>query len=124
MSSQFDFVFETAGNQITIRYAFHLAGNRSSVYYIGTSSKDLTFPWREFELINRKEFNLTGSWMSYSAPFPGDEWIMTAEYFAENKLVVLDEFIDTIYEMKDAGKAFERFANPRDVSGKLLLVNN
>ena len=35
---------------------------------------------RLFENMNRKEFRLTGSWMSYSAPFPGSEWSDTAYY--------------------------------------------
>lgn len=28
----------------------------------------------EFELIIRKELTLKGSWLNYSAPFPGWEW--------------------------------------------------
>lgn len=119
----YDYVFETAGNGITMNYAFKLAANKSSVCFIGTAHKDVQFPWRDFELMNRKEFHLTGSWMGYSAPFPGDEWTMTSEYFNNGKLVINDNFIDTIYPMKDAETAFERFSNPREVSGKILLVN-
>lgn len=119
----FDYVFETAGNQITMNYSFKLAGNKSSVCFIGTSSKDLQFPWRDFELMNRKEFKLTGSWMGYSAPFPGDEWELTSEYFNNGQLIIDESFIDTVYEMKDVKIAFERFSNPREVSGKILLVN-
>ena len=36
--------------------------------------------------MNRKEFKLTGSWMSYSSPFPGKEWELTAHYFATGQL--------------------------------------
>ena len=43
---------------------------------------DLTFTPKQWENMNRKEFKLTGSWMSYSSPFPGKEWDLTAHYFA------------------------------------------
>ena len=51
--------------------AFELAGNRSHVTFIGTPHNEITFTAKEWELLNRKEFKMTGSWMSYSAPFPG-----------------------------------------------------
>ena len=46
----------------------------------------LTFTPAQWENMNRKEFKLTGSWMSYSAPFPGREWDLTAHYFATGQL--------------------------------------
>ena len=82
----FDFVFETAGNTVTMKMAFDLAANKSNVCLIGTPTKDLTFSVREWENMNRKEFSLTGSWMSYSAPFPGKEWELVAYYFKTGQL--------------------------------------
>lgn len=120
----YDYIFETAGNPITMNYAFKLADNKASVCFIGTSSKDVVFPWKNFELMNRKEFTLTGSWMGYSAPFPGEEWKMTSDYFAKGLIKIDESLIDTVYEMKDAAIAFERFAIPNSVSGKILLVNS
>ena len=70
----FDYVFETAGNTITMKMAFELAANKANVCFVGTPTKDLSFTVKEWENMNRKEFTLTGSWMSYSAPFPGQEW--------------------------------------------------
>ena len=63
----FDYVFETAGNTVTMKMAFDLAANKANVCFVGTPTRDLTFSVREWENINRKEFNLTGSWMSCSA---------------------------------------------------------
>jgi L-iditol 2-dehydrogenase len=77
----FDYVYETAGNTITMKMAFKLAANKAGVCFIGTPTRELSFTVDEWEAINRKEFTLTGSWMSYSAPFPGDEWELTAHYF-------------------------------------------
>lgn len=53
----------------------------------------MSFTPAQWELMNRKEFLLTGSWMSYSAPFPGKEWTLTAHYFATGQLKFDPAFI-------------------------------
>ena len=63
----FDYVFETAGNPATMLMAFEAAANKARVCFIGTSTRDVVFTPRQMEQMNRKEFRLTGSWMSYSA---------------------------------------------------------
>ena len=70
--------FETAGQVPTMHMAFELAANKAHVCFIGTPHENLTFTPKEWENMNRKEFKLTGSWMSYSAPYPGREWELTA----------------------------------------------
>jgi threonine dehydrogenase-like Zn-dependent dehydrogenase len=54
--------------------ALKLAAPKGCVMYVGTPHSALTLQPAEFELINRKELTLKGSWMNYSAPFPGWEW--------------------------------------------------
>lgn len=119
----FPFVFETAGQNATMNIAFDIASNKASLCFIGTSSKDLSFPWRRFELMNRKEFHLTGSWMSYSAPFPGDEWTMAAECFSNGKLKYDPELIYKRFPMSEAAQAFKLFKIPGEVKGKIMLTN-
>ena len=62
----YDYVFETAGNPVTMLMAFEAAANKAHVCYISTPTKDVVFTPKKMELMNRKEFKLTGSWMSYS----------------------------------------------------------
>ena len=118
----FDFVFETCGSVPTEKLSFKVAGNKSTICLIGTPTKDITFTPREFEDINRKEFILTGSWMSYSKPFPGKEWEMTSEYFSKGLLKIDGSFIYKRYPLKNAYDAFQEFKNPKNVKGKILLV--
>lgn len=120
----YGFVFETAGQNVTMDIAFALAANKASVCFIGTSSKDLKFSWKQFEKMNRKEFNLTGSWMSYSAPFPGNEWTLTAEYFSNGKLQFDDSFVYKKFPMSQAAEAFKLFKIPGEVKGRIMLVND
>ena len=116
-------VFETAGNPVTMRMAFELAANKAQVCFIGTPHTDLTFTPKQWENMNRKEFHLTGSWMSYSAPFPGREWELTAHYFATGALQFDPAFIFRTYPMARVAEAFALYRDPRQVHGKIMLVN-
>ena len=120
----FGYVFETAGNPITLKMAFEVARNSASVCFIGTPTRNVEFTPREWEQINRKELHLIGSWMSYSAPFPGKEWELTAHYFATGQLKFDDALIDRVFPMEEAAEAFARFKTPGQVKGKIMLVND
>lgn len=117
----FDYVYETAGNTITMKLAFSLAGNKAQVCFIGTPTKELSFSVDEWENMNRKEFILTGSWMSYSAPFPGDEWELAAHYFKTGELKFDNSFIFEKIPLSKIADAFEMFKIPGTVKGKILI---
>lgn len=119
----FGYVFETAGQVPTMHMAFELAANKAHVCFIGTPHVDLAFTPKIWENMNRKEFKLTGSWMSYSAPFPGKEWELTAHYFATGQLKFDPGFIYKKMPMSQAQEAFQMFKTPGLVQGKVLLVN-
>ena len=119
----YGFVFETAGQVPTMHMAFELAGNKSHVCFIGTPHVNLEFTPAMWENMNRKEFKLTGSWMSYSAPFPGREWDLTAHYFATGQLKFDKGFIYKMVPMSQAQEAFQMFKTPGLVQGKVMLVN-
>ncbi|MGI6070162.1 MAG: galactitol-1-phosphate 5-dehydrogenase [Blautia sp.] len=119
----YNYVFETAGAAPTMYMAFDLAANKANVCFIGTPHVDLAFTPAMWENMNRKEFYLTGSWMSYSAPFPGREWELTAHYFATGQLKFDPGFIYKKMPMSQAQEAFDMFKTPGLVQGKILLVN-
>ena len=117
----FDYVFETAGNTTTMKMAFELAANKANICFVGTPTKELSFSVKEWENMNRKEFTLTGSWMSYSAPFPGEEWKMTAHYFKTGELKFDDSFIFRKIPLSKIDMAFEMYKTPGAVKGKILI---
>lgn len=119
----YDYVFETAGQVPTILMAFEAAANKAHVCCIGTPHNELKFTPAMWENMNRKEFKLTGSWMSYSAPFPGKEWDLVAHYFATGQFKFDEGMIYKKVPMKDANEAFRWFKTPGLVQGKVLLVN-
>ncbi len=120
-SRGFDYVYETAGNTATIKMTYELAANKGRVCFIGTPTKELTFSVEEWENLNRKEFALTGSWMSYSAPFPGKEWELTAHYAGTGALRFDDSFIYKIIPLSRIHEAFEMYKIPGAVKGKILI---
>ncbi len=119
----FGFVFETAGIDVTMKLAFEIAANKASVCFIGTPSKDLTFTPAQFENMNRKEFTLTGSWMSYSAPFPGQEWQLTAHYFGTGALKFDESLIYKKLPLSESKSGFDMYKTPGLVKGKVMFVN-
>ena len=104
-----------------MKMAFELAANKAEVCFIGTPTKELSFSVKEWENMNRKEFKLTGSWMSYSAPFPGHEWKLVAHYFATGDLKFDDSFIYKKFPLSQIDQAFELYKTPGAVKGKLLI---
>lgn len=120
---KFDFVFETAGQTATILNAFEIAANKASICCIGTPHKDLTFTPKLWENMNRKEFKLTGSWMSYSAPFPGEEWELTAHYFKTGQLKYDEKLIFRKVPLRDIKDAFMMFKEPSSVGGKIFICS-
>ena len=117
----YDYVYETAGNTITMKMAFQLAANKAGVCFIGTPKKELTFTVSEWENLNRKEFTLTGSWMSYSAPFPGHEWTDVAHYFATGQLKYDPRMIWRIVPLSQIADAFQWYKERGKVKGKILI---
>ena len=117
----YDYVFETAGNTITMKMAYELAANKAEICFIGTPTKELSFTVKEWENMNRKEFKLTGSWMSYSAPFPGHEWDLVAHYFATGDLKQDESFIFNKIPLSQIDTAFAMYKTPGMVKGKILI---
>ena len=117
----FDYVFDVTGNSYMMQQAFSLVGNKGTVCMIGTPKKGMEFSVKQWEYLNRKEMILTGSWMSYSAPFPGEEWEMTARYFNTGDLKISDKMIDRILPLERIADAFELFKTPGAVKGKIMI---
>ncbi|MBU2701379.1 L-iditol 2-dehydrogenase/galactitol-1-phosphate 5-dehydrogenase [Sporomusaceae bacterium BoRhaA] len=116
-----DYVFETAGVNILQSQVLSLVKKTGSVVYIGTAHHDVTIPSKIFELILRGELNVTGSWMSYSAPFPGNEWKAAMEYLQSGKIRV-DEMITHKFHLSAGYRAFKAMLDKRQNSLKVMYV--
>ena len=116
----FDYVYGTSGAVPTIKMPFSLVGNKGKICYIGTPTSAVTFSIDEWEQIKHKEAVVTGSWMSYSAPFPGHEWSAIAHFFATGQLKYKN-IIFKIYPLSKIADAFSAFKYPNRIKGKILI---
>ena len=117
----FDMVFDTVANSQTIADSCAIAAACGTVCFVGTPKQDISLTISQWEQINRKELHVTGSWMSYSAPWPGSEWTDVARLFAQNRLIINPQMIDRIYPLAEGRAAFDRFKSPSQITGKILI---
>lgn len=116
-----DYVFETAGVNFIQSEVLNLVDRLGSVVYVGTAHKDVTIDHKTFENILRGELNVTGSWMSYSAPFPGNEWKAAVEYLESGKINV-DKIITHKFKLEDGYNAFEAMLSKDENSIKVMYT--
>lgn len=112
-----DIVIETAGTSITQVQSIEVCKKHGQVLYLGTAHKDVVISPKIFEHIVRNEITITGSWNSYSGPFPGREWYAVQEYVVEGKLdlksfithqIPLEKLFEVIKEMKERKFVFNK----------------
>lgn len=115
-----DVVFENSGSSIAQAQALEVVNKLGKVVYIGTPTRDITLSPEVFEKILRGELIVTGSWMSYSAPFPGYEWTTAAEYIREGK-VNLSPLITHKYSLNDGIEPFKKMIDRNDLAIKVMF---
>lgn len=120
----FDYVFETAGSTEMIKLSFKIAANKATICYVGTPTSQVCIDFKLWEQINRKEMILTGSWMSYSKPWPGKEWADTEKEFKNGNLKITKSMIYDRYYLDDIDKAFELYKNNKKPGGKVLIYSD
>lgn len=69
-----DVVIEAVGLSQTIELAVKMAGPGGHVSFIGIPTKTVELSNAGFQYFLRQEISLHGSWNSFGAPFPGEQW--------------------------------------------------
>ncbi|WP_347253783.1 galactitol-1-phosphate 5-dehydrogenase [Leminorella grimontii] len=115
-------LLETAGTPQTVELALNVAGPRAQVALVGTLHQDLTLSQTAFGLILRKELSILGSWMNYSAPWPGEEWRLAAELFTQ-KRIDLQPLIANIENPEGFAEKIMALKG-KPMNGKLLMKIN
>ncbi|MGQ5716928.1 galactitol-1-phosphate 5-dehydrogenase [Enterobacter cloacae] len=112
-------VLETAGTPQTVSLAIDIAGPQAQVALVGTLHHDLNLPAVTFGKILRKELTLLGSWMNYSAPWPGEEW-ETAVRLLTGKKLQLEPLIAHTGDSESFAQAVQAL-NGAPMQGKIML---
>jgi L-iditol 2-dehydrogenase len=115
-----DEVFEVSGANTAKKDAIRIAKSGGSIILIGGSSEDISFNRETFELITRKELKLIGSWMSYSSPFPGNEWLSGIEMLKKN-LIDTRPLITHRFRLENISDAFDIITGNTEKYCKLII---
>lgn len=113
-------VIETAGTAITQEQSIRACKKHGRILYLGTAHRDVVLPPETFEHIVRNEIWLTGSWNSYSAPFPGVEWKAVLSYIQKGRLNVKDSVTHT-YPLAEAAKVIADLFGRKYTFNKVVL---
>lgn len=112
-------VYETAGSNITQVQAIDYCAPNGQVVYVGTCTKDVTFTAVTFEKILRHELRITGSWMSYSTPFPGYEWPAAIQMIYQNQ-EDFRKLITSTHDMSELDVPFKMMVEKNNTTVKAL----
>jgi len=115
-----DEVFEVSGANTAKKDAIHIAKAGGSIILVGTSANDISFNRKTFELITRKELQIVGSWMSYSSPFPGIEWLSGIEMLKKN-LIDPKPLITHRFRLENISDAFDMITRNTEKYCKLII---
>lgn len=119
----FDFVFETVGLSQTLETAIAHTSPKGTICYMAIPHKPITMEPETIGLVARKELTLKGTWMSYSAPFPGEEWELTNHYVKNGELK-LHMLIDQAFSLEQAEEAFYYHLKKGELKGKVQVTND
>lgn len=81
-----DVVIETAGSKITQKQSLLITCKHGRIVFVGISHQDLPLSEAEAERIMRAELTVTGSWNSYTAPYPGRAWEATLDEMSKGRI--------------------------------------
>lgn len=99
-------VFESSGSNPAKQSAIRVAHSKGVILLVGTSPRDITFEAALFERITRKELCILGSWMNYSAPWPGKEW-ETAAWLVDKGHIDDKKIITHHFKLEDCQRAVD-----------------
>lgn len=116
-----DLCLELAGSPQTLAQSIHAVRARGAAVLNGNQPKDASFPAELMETITRKEMGVFGTWMSYSAPFPGHEWTQAAAAMQSGSLRAA-EVISHRFPLCEVEDVFRGIANRSFPYRKIMLI--
>lgn len=113
-------VIETAGSKFTQEQALNMAKKHGHIVYVGISHSELSLQPKSAENILRGELNITGSWNSYTMPYPGRAWQAAIDFMGKGDIVFKPMISHTI-QLNEVGGYLQKMAN-REIPFNKVLV--
>lgn len=116
-----DIVLECSGANPAKADAIMGARPGGHVELVGTTASDIHLPAAVMEAVTRRELTLRGSWMSYSAPFPGPEW-RNAVWLLHSEQVKVDALVTHRFTLSEAHRVAATAFDGNEAVVKVLLT--
>lgn len=113
-------VLEMSGSPIAQVQAVEIVKKLGRVVYLGISHSNLDYPGKVVDRILRGEITITGSWNSFSDPFPGREWTGASKLMAEGKLNP-DKIITHKLSLDDVPEVFKKIDEGPSYYNKIMF---
>jgi threonine dehydrogenase-like Zn-dependent dehydrogenase len=113
-------VIESSGSAVGKNNAIRFSRPLGEIVYIGGLSSSWTIDDEIYQQILRKELVMNGSWMNYSAPFPGREWNIAIDLLRKSE-IDYRSLITHRFPLKEVNKAFDVLFDKHIVSIKVLI---
>ncbi len=118
-----DLAIEMSGAPVCQLNAILSAAKCGRVVYLGISHAGLQLTEKAVDQIQRYEIAVTGSWNSFSNPFPGKEWTEAVRLMNEKKFNP-DLLISHRLPLEEAPETFRKIDRKEIVFNKILFFPN
>jgi L-iditol 2-dehydrogenase len=115
-----DLTLEATGVPQVLEQTPPVTRPRGKVVLAGNQPLDKNLPLTFIEQMMRREISLIGCFMSYSAPFPGQEWTETVEALLEGSLD-METLISHRLPLSSAPEVFEKIGAHQFAHQKIIL---
>jgi L-iditol 2-dehydrogenase len=113
-------VVESAGTQQTQIQAIQSTTRQGTTILLGISDDRLELPAGVVNQILRQELTVKGTWNSNSLPFPGEEWIQSAQHIARGALRA-EPIISHRCEIAEAPRVFQMLVKRETPFNKVMF---
>ena len=120
INQKFSVIFDCSSNEKSMEILLQMAAEGGALSIIGTKNADLKMTAKTFNLIQREELSIFGSWMSYSSPWPGFEWTEAVKALGAGAFT-LQELIKAVFTLDNVNDGFSK---AYEVGQKILIKVN
>ncbi len=118
---EFKYIFDCTPNNKALDIFLSHCLPEAVINIIGSKQESVVIEQSTFNRIQRLEVLVTGSWMSYSTPFPGEEWLEAIQGLQIGKITVGEEICGGVYKFSEIDKAFNAM---KDTNKKTVISIN
>jgi L-iditol 2-dehydrogenase len=115
-----DVVIDTSGVPAGQKSAVSIAAKMGRVALLGISHKGLELSEKEVDAIMRRQLSVVGTWNSFGAPYPGEDWTESLIMFGEKGMTAKD-IISHRLSLDEAPDVFSKIAKGGYFYNKIMF---